>query len=319
MRLAFLGTPDFAVPSLDALCRAGHEVALVVTQPDARKGRGLHTTPPAVKAAALRLGLSVYQPAGINTSKAVERLTQAAPELGIVVAYGQILRPAVLDVPMHGYLNLHASLLPAYRGAAPVNWAVIRGEKTTGVTVQRVVLQMDAGPVLAHGTAQIGPEETAGELHERLSRIGAELLAGVVGRLAVGNPPPELEQDHARATFAPKLAKDDGLIDWSLPARSVHNLVRGLTPWPGAAACLVTGVRREEIIVLRARVETAPAGAFEDALPGTVVAADDGRGIVVKAGRGLVAVLELKPAAGRAMSASDFLHGRSVRPGDRFT
>ncbi|MDP6439837.1 MAG: methionyl-tRNA formyltransferase [Candidatus Brocadiia bacterium] len=315
MRIVFMGTPEFSVPSLEALCAAGHDVALVVTRPDARRGRGLRSTAPPVKKAALRLALEVYQPESMKRAEALDRVRDVGPGLVAVVAFGEVLRPEVLAVPEHGCLNVHASLLPKYRGAAPINWATIRGERETGVTVQRMSPELDAGPILAQESVAIGGNQTAGELHDRLCVLGAGVLADVVGRLDSGLPVAERPQDSALATAAPKLSKWDGRVDWAAAAEHIRNLVRGLTPWPGAVGRLVGEGGAQEVILLQVKV--VPAGDPACA-PGTVLRADGREGIIVRAGRDTVEVVKLKPASGRAMSAADFVRGHKVRPGDRF-
>jgi len=315
MRILFLGTPDFSVPALDALHEAGHSVVLVVTRRDSRRGRGRRLAAPPVKEAALRAGLEVFQPRSVNEPEAVDRLRRAAPELGVVVAYGEILRQAALSVAPRGFLNVHASLLPKYRGAAPINWAVIRGEKQTGVTVQRMVPQLDAGPILAQRPIPIAEHDTAGDVHDRLCGLGADLLLEVVNRLERGDEPPERRQDPACASYAPKLTRQDARVDWSRPAEQIRDLVRGLTPWPGASTRFVGADRAEDVVLLR--VESVPNDP-SSAPPGTVLRADDREGIAVQAGRGAVMIRALRPASGRAMTGADFIHGRRVKGGDRF-
>ncbi len=315
MRILFFGTPEFAVPPLEAVQGAGHRVVLVVTRPDARRGRGRRPSPPPVKKAALRMGLELCQPRSLAGASCLERLRAADAELGVVVAYGAMLGREVLSVPQQGFLNLHASLLPKYRGAAPINWALIRGEEESGVTVLRMTPELDAGPILAQRRLAIGENETAGDLHDRLSAAGSALLVEVLNRLSTGQQVPERSQDPEGVSCAPKLTKKDGRIDWRRPAGELRNRVRGLTPWPGATTRFVGAERTEEVILLDVAAEPqADAGAQ----PGTVLGAGDEQGIVVQSGRGAVIIERLKPASGRAMSSADFLHGRRVRPGDRF-
>ena len=315
MRVLFLGTPEFSVPPLRAIREAGHEVALVVTRPDAAQGRGRQPAEPAVKSAARSMGLTVYQPRSVNRTEAAERLRAASADVGVVVAYGQILKPRVLLTARGGFLNLHASLLPKYRGAAPINWANIHGERETGVTVQRVTPDLDAGPVLAQRRVAVGADETAGELHDRLCEAGSALLVEVLGVMARGENVPALAQDASAVSWAPKLTKEDGRLDWRLGADEIRNRVRGLTPWPGATCCFVGGKRAVDVTLLRAAVGPA---AGPDAPPGAVVGIGPREEIIVRAGRGSVIIEKLKPASGRAMDAADFVHGHRVRPGDRF-
>jgi len=309
-----MGTPEFAVPVLEAVHGGGHDVALVVTRPDARRGRGRRTAAPPVKRAALKLGFEVFQPGSINSTDGVARCRDCGADIGLVVAYGEILSREVLNSLPEGFLNLHASLLPKYRGAAPINWAIIRGETESGVTVQRMLPQLDAGPILAQKPVRIGPDETAGELHDRLSVLGAALVAEVLGVMDRGEPFEERAQDPALVTFAPKLTKPDGQVDWRRPAGEVRDLVRGLTPWPGAACTLHSEGRQDKVLLLH--VEADP-GAAQQADPGSVLAVGEQEGIVVQARPGAVIIRKVKPSSGRAMDVADYIHGRKVQAGDR--
>ena len=315
MRIVFLGTPDFSVPPLEALHGGGHDVVLVVSRPDMRRGRGRRPAPTPLKAAALRMGLPVYQPPTVNEPCAVERLRGARPDVGVVVAYGEVLKREVLSVPREGFLNLHASLLPKYRGAAPINWAIIQGETETGVTVQRMTPELDAGAILAQQSVTIGEDDTAGDLHDRLCERGTELLLDVVQRLSRGEALHERPQDPAQMSYAPKLTKQDGYIEWHRTAAELRNRVRGLTPWPGAFCCFVGRDRTEDVTVLEVALGPTSDGTVA---PGTVLSADDREGIVVQTGQETVIIEKLKPASGRAMTAADFVHGHAVAPGDRF-
>ena len=315
MRLVVAGTPDFAIPPLRALHDAGHDIAGVITRPDRPRGRGQKMQPTPVKRAALELELPVLQPESINDPDFRESLRGLEPELGVVVAYGAILRRPMLALPDRGFINLHASALPAYRGAAPLNWAIINGETETGVTVIRMVEEMDAGPMLAREMVPIDPDDTAGDLHDRLADIGARVLRGVVDDMDAGDPPEETPQDESKASYAPMLSGEDREIDWSRPAGEVRNLVRGLTPWPGARATLQTDAEGE--IGMQPLEVRADEAAASDESPGTVLQAGS-TGLVVQTGRGAVTIKELKPSGGRAMSAADFLNGHQVHPGDMF-
>ncbi|HXM57601.1 MAG TPA: methionyl-tRNA formyltransferase [Candidatus Dormibacteraeota bacterium] len=284
MKLTFIGTAPFAVPSLRALHGAGHDVALVVTQPD-RPGHRLRLTPPAVKVAAADLGLEVFQPDRIRAPEAVARVAASGPELIVVVAYGQIIPRSVLEIPPLGVLNVHASLLPRHRGAAPIAHAILGGDEVTGVTIMRMDEQLDHGPVLTTRETGIEPHESAAELAERLAAMGAELLVETVARLDEVVP---VEQDHAAATLAPKLSREDGELDWSLDAREIDRRVRGLQPWPGVTLPL-GGAR---VKVLRGR-PSAGSGA-----PGEVLHV--GReGVEVAAGRGSYVLEEVQPPGRR--------------------
>ncbi len=315
MRIIFIGTPQFAAACLEAVHEAGHEAALVVTRPDTQRGRGRKTAPPAVKVAAMRLGLGVLQPSSVNESACVERLEAAGAEVGVVVAYGEILgRPALQSVA-GGFLNVHASLLPKYRGAAPINWVLIRGERETGVTVVRMTPRLDAGPILAQRRVPIGERDTAGDLHDRLSVVGCELLVEALNGLAGKGGAAEREQPRDGSSYAPKLTKEDGRIDWRRRAQEIANLVRGLTPWPGAR-CRFAGSRRTEEVTL---LDVMPSGeAGPGCEPGTILNVDDVRGIEVQSGERTVFVRCIKPASGKAMSGAEFARGRRLRKGDRF-
>jgi len=252
MELIFLGTPEFAVPTLEALVAAGHHVLAVFTQPDRPKGRGGELSMPAVKQAALRFGLPVYQPERIRRPEAVEQLRQLHPEIMVVVGYGQIIPQSIIDIPPKGIINVHGSLLPKYRGAAPIQWAIANGEARTGVTTMRIDAGMDTGDMLLKWETEIAPEEDALELGARLAVAGAELLISTLRE----NPPPA-KQDPAEATYAPILKKEDGQIDWIWPAQKIFNRARGLLPWPGAFSYF----RGQLFHIWKARVA-------EDAAPG---------------------------------------------------
>ncbi|HKF17132.1 MAG TPA: methionyl-tRNA formyltransferase [Candidatus Dormibacteraeota bacterium] len=282
-----MGTAAFAVPSLRALLQAGHRLHLVVTQPD-RPGHRLRLTPPPVKVAAQELGLEVFQPERIRAPESVARLTVAAPELIVVVAYGQIVPRSVLEIPPRGVLNVHASLLPRHRGAAPVNHAILAGDRMTGVTIMRLDELLDHGPVLAARETEIGLGEDAVALGGRLALMGAELLVDVLARLDDLRP---VEQDHAAATQAPKLSREDGELDWSLAADEIDRRVRALQAWPGVT--LPLGGRR--VKVLRGRPLTG------SGRPGEVLAA--GRdGVEVAAGHGSYLLEEVQPPGRRPMA-----------------
>jgi methionyl-tRNA formyltransferase len=284
----FVGTAAFAVPSLRGLVGAGHRVDLVVTQPD-RAGHRLRLTPPPVKVAAEELGLPVFQPERIRTPESVARLAAAAPELIVVVAYGQIMPRSVLAIPPRGVLNVHGSLLPRHRGAAPVNHSILSGDRVTGVTIMQMDEQLDHGPVLARREVSIPADEDAARLAERLALAGAELLVQTVARLDEIRP---VEQEHAAATLAPKLTREDGELEWDLDAEEIDRRVRGLQPWPGVTLPLAGG----RVKVLRGR-PLAGSGR-----PGEVLGA--GRdGVEVAAGRGSYLVEEVQRPGRRPMPA----------------
>lgn len=310
MVITFFGTPQFAVPTLAALLASTHRVCGVVTQPDRPRGRGHRVTGSPVKELATAHGIPVLQPERLRDSGVAGALRGWQPDLGVVAAYGKLIPEDLLAIPRLGMLNVHASLLPKYRGAAPVHRAIIDGASETGVTIMRVVRLLDAGPILARATRPIGPDETSDVVEADLARLGAALLLDVVDRLEAG-PVPEEPQDDMLSTYAPRLTRQDGLLDWSLPAVYLHNRVRGLHPWPHAYTYL-DGMR---IILLRTRVDDTPT----TQPPGTVleVEADE---IRVAAGDGQRLVLiEVQPEGRRAMRVRDFLAGHPVRPGARFT
>ena len=230
MRLVYLGTPLFAVPTLERIVEAGHDVAAVYTQPDRPKGRGQKDAMPPVKEAALRRGLPVHQPERVRRSEVVEQLRALGPEAMVVVGYGQILPQAILDIPPKGIINVHASLLPKYRGAAPIQWAIARGETRTGVTTMKIDAGLDTGDMLLKWETEIGPEETGVELGERLAVAGAGLLERTLAGLEDIVPQ---KQDDAQATYAPILKKEDGEIDWTMSTQEILNRIRGFSPWPG--------------------------------------------------------------------------------------
>jgi len=307
MRVVFLGSGRFAIPSLEALLAAGHDVAAVVTQPDREKGRGRELSPPPLKPAAAARGLKVLQPRRVREPEALAALQALAPEAQVVVAYGQILPRAVIDVAPRGTVNVHASLLPRYRGAAPVQWAIVNGEKETGVTTMLIDEGLDTGPVLLSRATPIGEEETAGELETRLAHLGGQLLVETLAELQAGRLVPR-PQDAARASLAPIIKKEDGLIDWSRPAEALARRVRGFHPWPGA----YTSARGRGLKVLRARAESGGEGA-----PGTLLRIDR-EGIVVTSGEGsALRLVEVQPESRHAMPAAAFAAGARLSVGER--
>ena len=309
MRVVFLGSGAFAVPSLAALLDAGHEVAALVTQPDREKGRGRALAATPAKVLAERRGVPVLQPRRIKEPAAIEELRTLRPDVQVVVAYGQILPRAVIDIPRLGTVNVHSSLLPRYRGAAPIQWAVVEGERETGVTTMLIDEGLDTGPTLLARATPIGPEETAPELEARLGPLGAQLLLETLDGLERGTLAPR-PQDHARATLAPILRKEDARIDWARPAEEIARRVRGLLPWPGTVTTIAGG----ELKVLRARVEP---GTGTDAPPGTVLAVDR-EGLLVAAGAGTrLRLLDVQPESRRPMAAAAFAAGARLPPGTR--
>jgi methionyl-tRNA formyltransferase len=295
MTLVFLGTPSFAVPSLERAALEGHQICAVFTQPDRPKGRGQASQAPPVKQAALQLGLPVFQPERIRHPDVVEQLRALAPQAMVVVGYGQIIPAAILDIPPLGAVNVHASLLPKYRGAAPVQWAIARGERRTGVTTMRLDAGLDTGPVLLRWETSIGEEETAPELSDRLAIAGANLLARTLFDLPHLDPQP---QDPSQATYAPILKKEDGHIQWSMPAQDILNRVRGFLPWPGC----YTFIRGRRLHVWRAK----SAGLV--ALSPGALRANDGR-LYAGCGDDAIELLEVQLEGKKRMDSAAFLNG----------
>ncbi|OLC34542.1 MAG: methionyl-tRNA formyltransferase [Candidatus Rokubacteria bacterium 13_1_40CM_4_69_5] len=305
MKVLFYGTPEFALPTLDALLRR-HEVVAVVTQPDRPAHRGQRLTPPPVKARATAAGLPVLQPARLREPEWPARLRALAPAVAVVVAFGQILPKAVLDVPARGSINVHASLLPRYRGAAPVARAIMRGETVTGITTFKMDEGMDTGPILLQSDpVPIGPEETAGELAARLAVLGAEVLIDTLARLDTLTPVP---QRHAEATSAPRLKRSDGYLDWDRPASQLVNVIRGCNPWPGALT--TSGVGR--LTIWRATV----VGSGHLNPPG-MLGHHEGR-VVISAADGAVLPIEVQPENKRRMPWAEYLRGARLAAGARF-
>jgi methionyl-tRNA formyltransferase len=294
---------------LRALDEEGFEIVGVVTQPDRPAGRGRRLTSSAVKQVALEQGLEVLTPESPRSEEFLTSIQALEPDISVVVAYGHILTTRVLEVPRIGSINVHASLLPELRGAAPVNWAIIRGHEQTGITIMRMVEGMDAGPIIHQVVEPILPDETASELSTRLSEIGAAALVEALALLSTGEHE-EVEQDHALATFAPKVDRQAARIDWSLPAREVANRIRGMDDVPGAW----TTLGGDRVKMFRPVVDEAAEVGESD--PGTVVAANGG--LRVAAGEGVVTIGEVQPSGGRRMNASDWVHGHRIGKGQRF-
>jgi methionyl-tRNA formyltransferase len=301
LRLVFLGTPAFAVPTLERIVEAGHQVTAVLTQPDRPRGRGQRVAPPPVKVAALRLGLPVYQPERVRHPEALEFLRAQAAEVMVVVGYGQIVPQSVIDLAPLGIINVHASLLPKYRGAAPIQWAILNGETRTGVTTMRIDAGLDTGAMLLKAETAIGPDEDAPSLGARLAEMGARLLVETLEGLAAGTIVPEA-QDPAQATYARMLKKEDGRIDWTRAAAAIHNRVRGLQPSPGA----YTQFRGQTLHVRRARVADA---ARAGARPGTVASV---KPLVVACGAGALELLEVQSEGRKRVAAADFANGQRL-------
>ena len=315
LRIVFFGTPAFAVPSLEALIASRHRVVAVVSQPDRPKGRGHQLQPTPTKTVAFAHGIPVLQPAKIREQAFLDRVRDLGADLGVVVAFGRILPDALLAIPRLGMINVHASVLPRYRGAAPIQRAVLAGDPETGVTIMRVEAELDAGPTFAVATVPIPSDATSGDMEGVLATLGARLLVPVIDDLAMGRAV-ETPQDPARATHAAKITKEEGVIDWTQPADVVHNRVRGLQPWPLASTRLGS-----DRIVLRRTRPSSPGSAPDVTLaaPGTVARAAGDELVVVCGGGTLLQVLELQPEGRRTMTAREFLAGRALPAGSRFT
>jgi methionyl-tRNA formyltransferase len=307
LRLLFFGTPAFAVPTLERLVASSHEVVSVITQPDRPRGRGQKVQPAVVKRAAEGHGLPTVQPERINDSAVVAALESLAPDLGVVAAYGKLLPQRVIDLPRLGLINVHASLLPRWRGAAPVHRAILAGDRQTGVTIMRVVLALDAGPMLARASIEIGPDETSADVETRLSVLGADLARETVDRLASG-PVAEEPQDERLVTYAARLTRGDSQVDWARPAASIHNQIRGLQPWPLAGASL----NGRRVALLRSVVASETPSS---APPATVVSVETAS-FTVAAQPGSVRILTIQEAGRAPMSVREYLNGRHVTAGD---
>ncbi len=308
-RIVFMGTPDFAVPPLKALAgRPDFHVCLVITQPDRPKGRGRKPAPPPVKQAARTLGLPVFQPEKLNTDDAVERLSDLAPDYFVVAAYGQILSQRILAIPARYPVNIHASLLPKYRGAAPIQAAIRHMEKETGVTTMIMAKGLDTGDMLLKAQTPIHPHDTARSLHDRLAAMGADLILETIDRLNENRLTP-VPQDHTAASYAPMLKKEDGRIDWSLSSHKVCAHIRAMTPWPGTFTFLFGK---------RIKIFAAIPGSNETTAPPGTVCALDSDGIHVAAGTGTVIIESLMGTSGKRLSADDYLRGHALNLSDRF-
>src|SRR5215468_5937724 len=308
MHIIFMGTAPFACPTLSTLLASPHQLMAVVTQPDRPRGRGQHAAVSAVKALALEHHLSILQPVSLRPATAVEALAALRPDVIVVVAYGNLLPPAVLALPPYGCINLHASLLPKYRGAAPVHWALIHGETVTGYTIMQMDEHVDTGPILWSEACPIAPEDDALSLGARLAEAGARGMLEVLAALERGTLTAQPQPDTG-ASYAPKLTRELGRLDWSQPAVTLHNLVRGVVPWPGAT----TAWRGTEVKIWRAMVHATPSASP----PGTITAVLSD-GLAVACGAQQLLVQELQPANRRRMAAREFAQGYRVQPGDRF-
>ncbi|MBW1720924.1 MAG: methionyl-tRNA formyltransferase [Deltaproteobacteria bacterium] len=305
-RLVFMGTPDFAVPSLEALVKAGHDILAVVTQPDRPKGRGRKPTATPVKEFALRHGLNVYQPEKVSEESFCSLIRGLAPDLIVVVAFGQILKRNLLEIPRCGVVNIHGSLLPAYRGPAPIQWVILNNEPRTGLTLMRMDEGLDTGPILFQREVPILPDETAGHLHDRLAALSGEFLVDSLRRMAE-NSVVETPQDEGKASYAPKIGSEICVLDWTEPAERLSACIRALDPGPGAR----TSLKGKPLKLFASRVFPE---SVRDPIPGRVRRADRG-GLVVDSGRGAVWIREVQAPGKRRMPVADFLRGFPVPEG----
>lgn len=304
IRTIFMGTPDFALQTLQGLIDAGCNLIGVYTQPDRPKGRGKQLAAPPIKELALQHDIPVYQPHKLRQPDAVAELEALAPDLIVVVAYGQILPKSVLDIPRYGCINVHASLLPRYRGAAPINKAIIDGETETGITTMYMDVGLDTGDMLIKKSLTIGPQETAGELHDRLAVLGRETMAETLQQLCAGTLQREVQDDDL-STYASMMKKEDGRINWGCSAVEVHNQIRGLDPWPGA----YTSLNGELLKLARTSPKDTAGGK-----PGSIMSADN-NGVSIACGTGTLLVKELQLAGRKRLAAADFLRGCPLEPG----
>ncbi|MBF0449220.1 MAG: methionyl-tRNA formyltransferase [Candidatus Magnetomorum sp.] len=304
-RIIFLGTPDFAVPSLEMLYHSTHNIVSVITQPDRPKGRGKKLESSPIKKKALELGLNILQPKSINSPECIEQIQSLHPDFLIVVAFGQLLKKPLLNIASRGVLNVHPSLLPKYRGPAPIQWSIIHGCEQSGVSIMKLDEGLDTGDILQVQMISIQPDETAGMLHQRLSKTGAILLVNTIEKIVNQSVTP-MPQDHSLATYAPILSKKDGLIQWQQPTTSIINFIRGMNPWPGA----FTFIDNKRFKIFRAEnidgIEQQPPGTVLDAFPGELwIATEDG----------CLSILEIQSASGKRLAIENFLRGNTIAPG----
>ncbi len=309
LNIVFMGTPDFAVPSLKALKDYGCTVPLVVTRTDRPKGRGRKMVPPPVKIAATELNYPVFQPEAVNTDEFYNKILQIHPDLLVVVAFGHILPKKILEIPIYGAINIHASLLPKYRGPAPIQRAIINGESETGVTTMLMDKGLDTGEILLTSTVPIHPDDTAEILHDRLADVGADLIKKTLTRIENKTLQP-IPQEHAKATYAPMLKKKDGQIDWSLPADQIERFIRGMTPWPGA----YTFYGNKRLKIFKAALKSTPSSDP----PGKVIKGFSNE-LRVATGNGVLSILEIQGASGKRLAVADFLRGNSIPTGTILT
>ncbi|NLK97495.1 MAG: methionyl-tRNA formyltransferase [Epulopiscium sp.] len=304
MKIVFMGTPDFAVPSLQKLIDEKYYIAAVVTQPDRPKGRGKKMVAPPVKELAVKYDIPIFQPERVRNPEFIETLRSIAPDLIVVIAFGQILPKEILDIPTYGCINVHGSLLPKYRGAAPIQWAIINGEKITGVTTMFMDEGMDTGDMILKKEIPIEPEYTAGDLHDIMAPVGADLLKDTLDELIRGNIKRE-KQDEDEATYAPMLKKENGLIDWSQPSYKIINLIRGLSPWPSA----YTFYKDQMMKIWKAEVYNKT---YEHHTIGEIVEVIRNKGLVVKTGDSSLLITEMQAPNGKRMAVEEYLRGHDI-------
>lgn len=317
MRILFMGTPDFAVSSLEALIKTEHEIIGVVTQPDRPKGRGQKLAPSPVKSAAIEAGLLVYQPQKIKTPEFVSQLREMKPDLIVVAAFGQLLSKEILELPKYGCINVHASLLPKYRGAAPIHWAVINGETSTGITIMQMDEGLDTGDAIIAGEVEIGPEDTTGIIHDKLAELGASILIKAIDMIESGLAV-RVPQDESKATYAPLLTKDTEKIYWDKTGIEICNQVRGLNPWPGAYTTFNDKVLKIwQARPCKAEEVVGPVPDLQAAEPGEVIGRIPGTGFAVAVSDGCVAVTEVQLQGSKKLRAEDFMNGHNIGKGAR--
>ena len=304
MRIIFMGTPEFAAPAIDSLIAAGHEIAAVFSQTDKPKGRGYAMTPPPVKVKALEHHIPVYQPKSMRDGEALKIFHEIQPDVGVVIAYGKILPKDILDAPQFGCINVHASLLPKYRGAAPIQWSVMDGESKTGVTTMQMDVGLDTGDMLMKCETAIDPDETAGELHDRLSEMGAELIVRTLDALQKGELKPQ-KQDDSLSCYAKMLTKELCAVDWSRSALEIHNQIRGLSPWP-VATTILEGKK------LKLHRSALSGMEVPEAKCGEIISLEP---LTVKCGTGAIELLEIQAEGKKRMSAGDYLRGHKIDTG----
>jgi methionyl-tRNA formyltransferase len=310
LQIVFFGTPDFAVPTLRKIIEQKHKVSMVVTQPDRPKGRGQKILPTPVKKTALELGLPVFQPKSVNTNDFYEKVAETAPDYIVVAAFGQIFSEKLLSIPKKHSINVHASLLPKYRGAAPIHWALINGENETGITIMLMAKKMDAGDILLSSATRVESVDNFETLHDRLADLGANLLVETLDKLEKNEIYPK-PQDHSQATFAPMLKKDDSHIDWKQPPSKIENLIRAMAPQPGA----FTFHENKRLKIFKAIAVQGE----KNAIPGTVLKGFENEVRVASGQDGALSILEIQGGSGKRMKIIDFLRGNPIPPGSRFS